>query len=476
MKTLPKLWLTKSIGFVFATLITSLVVLGLAATSVFAGGPADRPTFTSKNPADYVVFNAITDNPEHGDERNFVLIREAGVGTYVNEIKLQPGKEYEVYSYYHNNAKSSLNTGAGTGIAKNVRMSADVPTVLQQGEKGKISTSITADNANPQKVWDEAYITTDSTVALRYVPGSAIIHSGGAVNGKILSDSLFSTNGTFLGYSQLNGILPGCADYSGYVIYRLKVDQPNFEVTKQVSPSGQNKWSKSVASSLSSKVDFKITYKNTGTTTQNDVTIKDVLPKGLTYVNGSTVLVNNSNPNGLKVSDGVIANGINIGNYGAGASASVTFSATVIGDRTQLVCGPNTLTNTVSVITSNGTKKDDASVVVTVECKPDECKPGVPKGDKRCEACVPKQGETVDKNGNCVPAALPTTGPAQIIAGILGVALVALGVAYWIRSRNSYKKALAGFTEDFSEEPKEELLTARTTTHEDKNHARNLHK
>lgn len=467
-------WISRSIGLLGAVLLAGILTLTLAISSVFAGGPANRPTFTSANPADYVVFNAITDNPEHGDERNFVLVREAGKGTYVNELKLQPGKEYEVYSYFHNNAKSRLNTGEGVGIARNARMSADVPTVVKPGERGKISTSIIADNANPQKVWDEAYVTTDSTVALRYVPGSAVIHSGGAVNGKILSDSLFSTTGTFLGYSQLNGVLPGCADYAGYVVYRIKVDQPAFSVSKEVSPIGQNKWAKQTSSVLNGKVDFRITYKNTGTTTQNNVTVKDILPKGLTYVNGSTVVVNSSNPNGLKVSDNIIKDGINIGNYGAGASATITFSATVSGDKAQFVCGNNTLTNKVSIITNNGTKEDTAKVVVPVECKPDECKPGVPKGDQRCAPCVPKAGETVDKDGNCVPVALPTTGPAQIIAGILGVALVSLGVAYWIRSRHEYKKALAGFTEDFTEEPQEHLLEARTNDGD--SHASKFHK
>jgi len=113
-----KLWNMKGLGVALTAVLVSFVsFLLLVATTAFAGGPANRPTFTSQNPADYVVFNAITNNPKHGDERNSVLIREAGVGQYVNEIKLQPGKEYEVYSYFHNNAKSSLNTGEGTGIA-----------------------------------------------------------------------------------------------------------------------------------------------------------------------------------------------------------------------------------------------------------------------------------------------------------------------------------------------------------------------
>jgi hypothetical protein len=57
-----------------------------------------------------------------------VLIREAGVGTYVNEVKLEVGKEYEVCTYYHNNAKSRLNTLANgeIGIAKGVRILPDI--------------------------------------------------------------------------------------------------------------------------------------------------------------------------------------------------------------------------------------------------------------------------------------------------------------------------------------------------------------
>ena len=42
-----------------------------------------------------------------GDERNFVRIREAGNGNYVDSINIVPGKEYEVWTHYHNNAASA---------------------------------------------------------------------------------------------------------------------------------------------------------------------------------------------------------------------------------------------------------------------------------------------------------------------------------------------------------------------------------
>jgi uncharacterized repeat protein (TIGR01451 family) len=194
-------------------------------SEIVMGGPANRDTYTSAEPADKVVFNAITDNPKHGDERNFVLIREAGVGTYVNEIKLEVGKEYEVYTYYHNNAKSRLNTVASgeVGIARGTRLYVDVPTIVKPGERGKISSSIYASNADPQKVWDEAYVTADSAVALQYVKESAIIHNAGTSNGSLLSESMFTSEGTLIGDSALNGIIPGCADFAGYIIYRLEV-------------------------------------------------------------------------------------------------------------------------------------------------------------------------------------------------------------------------------------------------------------
>lgn len=387
--------------------LVGFIVSIFAASSAFAGGP-ERPTFTSTNPADYVTFNSITDNPEHGDERNFVLIREAGVGTYKNEIKIQPGKEYEVYSYYHNNAKSSLNPSK-QGIATNTRMSVQAPSVVKPGERGILSTSITADNANPKKVWDEAYVTTDTTIDLRYVAASAKIHSGGAVNGSVMPSSLFTPGGAFLGYFEMNGVMPGCADYAGYVIYRLKADKPGFEVAKDVSPSGKNAWADNVAAAPGTKVDYKISYKNTGTTDQLNVTVKDVLPAGMKYVAGSANLKNPSNPNGLKVSDDLVGKGINIGHYHGGEAATVTFSATVA--RTEeLQCGQLAMRNTVSVITANGTKTDTADVLVNKE--------------------------------GCAPATLPTTGPVEVIAGLIGIAAITVGVVYYFKSRRDLEQTL----------------------------------
>ena len=88
-----------------------LTALTLATHAALAWGPADRPTYTNASPADFATFNSITDNVGIGDERNFVRVREAGTSnTYVDELEVVPGKEYEVMIYYHNDAGSNTNS------------------------------------------------------------------------------------------------------------------------------------------------------------------------------------------------------------------------------------------------------------------------------------------------------------------------------------------------------------------------------
>lgn len=463
--------------------VAVLAVVGLVGLGpvVDAWGPSDRPTYTTASPAPHVTFNSITNNPAYGDERNFFRIKDAATsGTYTDELKVEPGKTYRGYVYVHNNASKVLNDAAHEykGIAVNTQLRVSLPNSVTPGNKARINAYISADNAQPKQIWDEAYMTADSAVAIRYVPNSAKYYNNGPTNGAAIADS-FLTTGAPLGFDSLNGRLPGCNEYSGYILFDFVVDKPAFTFKKQVSKDGANQWGDSVTAKPGEKVNFLLTYQNTGTTQQNNVILRDTLPTGMNYVAGSTVVTNSVSPKGAKGTDGVTtATGINYGSYAPRGNLFVQFSATVP-SADKLKCGTNELVNTGQVSTENGRKDDTAKVVVEVKCQPNECKPGIPDGDPRCnpEPCTPKDGEVVDKNGNCVPAALPTTGPAQIIAGILGVALVALGVAYWMRSRKSYKKALAGFTEDFTEEPTEELLVAKTDSHEaHTSHANNFHK
>ncbi|MGB4762303.1 MAG: hypothetical protein WBP12_03000, partial [Candidatus Saccharimonas sp.] len=122
-------------------------------------------------------------------------------------------------------------------------------------------------------------------------------------------------------------------------------------------------------------VDFKIKYKNTGTTPQDAVVIRDKLPANMTYVADRTYVSNGSTGNQWKqiTANTVTQQGINIGSYGPGGAGYVKFTAKVA-SKDALACGTNNLVNTAAADTQNGSKSDTASVTVTKECQPEKVK------------------------------------------------------------------------------------------------------
>lgn len=433
-----------------AILAGSLAIIGLLPIVSNAWGP-ERTTFKIDKPTDYVVFNSITNNPAHGDERNFVRIKEAGAGTYSDKIAVTPGKKYTVMVYYHNNAAANLNL-----VATNTRMNTQLPTAIEAGKQAMISAKIKADNAKPNTVWDEVYVTSAQNVALKYVSNSATIHSKGAVNGKKLNSTEFLTSGALIGYNALDGKVPGCHQFAGYVTYDFIVettDKPNFTIAKTVSKSGEMKFGENVNTADNQVVDFKIIYTNTGNTTQTNVIVRDVLPAGMTYVKGSAKYSSAATGNKpIALSDNLVSEkGVNINNYGPGANAFILFSAKV----NDMDCGKNeVLTNTAYAITKDGTKSDTAKVTVKTEACP------VPTV-KQIEVCDLTNNQIVKINedkfdgkkhsknlSDCdkkeapqeTPKELPTTGPVETLSQVIGLGSLVTSAGYYITSRRMLSK------------------------------------
>jgi len=411
----------KRFSAVVAMIAAAIIVPAVA----LAWGP-DRPTFTIENPAGYVTFNSITNNPAHGDERNFVQVKEstANNSTYADSVALAAGKEYTIFMYYHNNAASNLNAG-GTGIAQGAYAKAQIPAVVAKGSAStKAVGYIGASNANPLQVWDDISFSnaTAGDIALRYVDGSAKIYNQGATNGATLSDNIITTGAT-LGYDALNGTIPGCNEFSGYITFTVKADQPNFDLQKQVRLAGTTEWKESVEAQPGATVEYQLQYKNTGTTQQNNVVLKDTLPANIAYVAGSTYLKNVSNPSAKQINDDLTtATGINIGNYAPDSVAYVKFSAKVNSNK-DLFCSTTTLHNVARVETNNGSKSDAADVVVKSDktCAPNECLPGIPTGDVRCTP----------------PPELPHTGIGENTVAFLGLGALIASIGYYIASRRA---------------------------------------
>ena len=348
----------------------SVLVAAVAPALVWAWGPA-RPSFTIEKPADYITFNSITNNPViGGDEKDFVGIREVGSNAkWTNNMKVQNGKEYYVRMYVHNNAASNLNL-----VAENVVAKLNVPTTTAKNVT--VQGQISASNAKPNTVWDEATFSSDNDFNLAYVDGSALFENNGMGTTK-LPDSIVNNTGAKLGYDKLDGKIPGCFQYAGYVTVKVKaqVSQPqekNIDLAKTVrnKTNGEKSWVETANAKSGDTVQFQIHAKNTGSAGIQNLVIRDILPKGLNYVAGSTKLYNTSNPKGLKVSDNVIQNsGINIGSYQPNGDAYVRFDATVSAENSLPVCGDNTLTNIAQASDQKIVKNDTASVKVTKKCE-----------------------------------------------------------------------------------------------------------
>jgi len=378
----------------------------LPAYNALAWGPA-RDTFTMEVPAGFPTFNSITNNPVLGDERNFVRVAEVGAhGAFEDEIRIVPGKEYEVYIGYHNNAAINLNS-SGVGIAQQVRLSSQFPSMVMPTQNGKVSAIISASNTTPREVWDEAYFTSTENVTLRYKEGSAKIYNSWATNGQVLSENLFSVSGTYLGVDVLDGWMPGCAEFSGHVIYVLIAEQQSLRVDKKVSLDGE-RFDESVITEAGKEVTYRVTFENTGNTDLTNVTLHDVFPSGMSLVPGSTYLYSPLYPGGERLSDLIDKNGYNLGLFGPRTSATLVYKARIDANVANTgSCGANNFVNMAYVDHDGGEASDGATVVV---------------------------------NRICTPTVLPQTGPGEIAVVVIAVLSLGVGGTYWYRSQKMLRQ------------------------------------
>ena len=344
-----------------AVMVAAAIIVPVAA---LAWGP-DRPTYTVEKPANHVTFNSITNNPNYGDERNFVTIKDnanTGAGNWKDEISVANNKEYTVRMYVHNNAAANLNL-----VAQNVTANFNLPTY--SAKRIQIDGYLNSSNATPTQIYDQAVFSSDANFSLKYVAGSAEYTNNVFTGGTALSDSVISSGAT-LGYDKLDGNIPGCFQYSGYVTFKVKAVTDNFDLQKTVRVNGaaDKAFKETVAVKSGDKVDYQIYFKNSGGTPLKDVVIKDTLPKGVTYDAGTTYL---HTSDGTKlVADGITAGGIIIGGFIPGGDAYIKFTATVKPTDAQLVCGPNTLRNVAKAVTTVGEQDDTADVTIDKTCAP----------------------------------------------------------------------------------------------------------
>ncbi len=194
--------------------------------------------------------------------------------------------------------------------------------------------------------------------ALRYVQGSAVIHSGGATDGLSLNaDELFSNEGALLGCDALDGLITPQPRCSGYVTFSFESVQPNFTVDLELRGKQGGDFGQSVAASPGDIVEVRVTYTNTGTTDLDHVVVQAEQIAGTDIVPGSLLIYRGANPNAdsLSADSSRIFDGVDVGTSTPNSNVTVRYDVK-IERQGALECGGKWLIVKSRVLTSGGFK------------------------------------------------------------------------------------------------------------------------
>ena len=426
----------KSILSVSAAVVIAAATLSPVIVTAWGDSSNGRKSYTLEqiNNGDLgntITFNSIS-NGKIGDEKNFVGAKVAGANVSnwnANTIDVKDGETYTIRLFVHNN-----NPNGEKAVAKGVKATFSIPTTVAKSQK--IIGYLDSSNATPNRYWDEVTLNASENVYLEYVKGSAKYNNN---KGDFSLPDEVITSGATLGYTSMNGEIPGCYEYSGVVTIDVKVHSSvAAKVSKQVRLKGTKEWGEVVNAKVGDEVEYQIEYVNLLSEEVKDVMIRDVLPTNVEYVKDSTVLYNSNHQSGVKLSENTLTTtGINIGAHKAKANSYVRFTGKVV-DKS-MRCGDNQLVNWASATVSassvkNAVYKDDASVMVnkddeTCHEKPDDPTPEDPTPDNPTPS-TPKNPEEPT-----TPTTIVSTGPEAIVTGAIGAGSVVTTLGYYIASR-----------------------------------------
>ena len=400
---------------VVAVVATAVLVTASVPTAFAAFGPSGRPTrawTAAEDGYDHVVFNSFTGVPNGiGDERDFLRGVQVGRDSVWSDpvANVDNDAEVEMKIYIHNNADASINDIEGQpGIARNVTVRADLPDGSAQTQQ--TTAYIAADNAQPKEIFDTLDVTgkDNGYFELDYIEGSAKMYNHENGQTTAIADTLVTTGVNI-------GDVKGCFEYVREITFRVKVKMPGWMTQKaaRLSTESSDKYRKEVNAKIGDRVEWRIWFKNSGTSSLKNVKLVDDLPSHMTVVPGSIKLTNAALPNGYTYPDTAIQKdgrqiNIDIGSYAAGADAYVRY-ATTINNAEILRCGAHQVINVVYTTPEGyGAGSDKAKVNVI----------GKDKNSAECKD-VPV---TTTKE-------LPKTGPASLI-GLFAATSVAGGAAH----------------------------------------------
>lgn len=267
--------------------------------------------------------------------------------SYVASPSGKSGETFAGLIYYHNGVLNST--------AQNVRVKVSLPSSSVNG-KINVQSSLMADNT--ETINDTMTVNlTDGDSGVEFVQGSV----------KWMPDANNNNNAVFpLPYNQTgneivgNGInlgdIQGCWEHAGFISFLFRTTtKGNLAIDKTVRniSAGDTGYADQTNAWNADEVEFKVIVSNNGGSSLTNVNIKDSLPSGLIYKNGSL-------SSGDKPVDenGFFSGGNTLVSLGSGESITLLFRAIVgVNQNTSLV-------NTAFASNSLFSVSDTAAVVV----------------------------------------------------------------------------------------------------------------
>jgi uncharacterized repeat protein (TIGR01451 family) len=336
----------------------------------------------------------------------------AGDTQYTKSVNAQVDDVVKIEVYIHNTELPDSGL-----VANNVRASIVIPTA--PGTVQTIQSTVSSDNSNT--VSDTATVNLSlATANLQYVPGSATWTHNVGTNTNVTYQTDKIGDAVVSGGEVLGNQDP-CYNYESYVTVLARVMAPVVGITKTVKVAGSSApYAATDSANPGDTLEYALVIKNYGNTTLNNVVVGDNLPPNLTYVPGSTILVDsNTGGAGKALVDGITTGGVYVDDMAVGASETIFLKAKIA---TTLACGAHALQN-VGIVKATGVTEvyNVATTNVNVPCTPVPPKPPV----------TPPTPTTP----------LPDTG-AGALAGVGGIGSIAYAGRAYLRSKKSLVDAL----------------------------------
>lgn len=336
-------------------------------TQYLIWGP-ERDLFKGNERSNKVTFNSLKNSEKYGNETNFILAKNADPkanDSLKNIIKLEENGEYFISLYVNNNAKESLRL-----TAENTTAQFYISDYITK--ESVVYGFLDASNADPNRIFNSMVFKSDSNFRLSYIKGSALLINETWSKGVSLSDRIVTSKypdnnnileGAILGYTDLDGSIPGGEKYSGWVSIRVKAEFNDFTLENTVRKKGDKEWKKEIPAEYGDEIEYQVYFNNTSPETLKDVIIDFNLPKSIEIIQDSVCMKTiNGNSN---ITTSIVGRGLNIGGYTSGSNAYIKFTVKVLDSSD--IPDDGYLTSIVTATTTIGKKSDSNDVKINVK-------------------------------------------------------------------------------------------------------------